>query len=76
MTPTLSVDLAQPRSIRELLTDPALSDPGTVGGVVSPPDEAGVLALPAPEALDTLPAASNARTVYEYVVDAARPVSE
>src|SRR5688572_29118674 len=29
-----------------------------------PPDPAGVVALPAPEAFDTLPAASNARTVY------------
>jgi hypothetical protein len=58
------MDLAQARSIRELLTTDADGVPGAVGGVVSPED-VPVLALPAADAFDTLPAASNARTVYE-----------
>src|SRR5687768_4094922 len=41
-----------------------------------PAGAAGVVALPAPEESDTLPAASTARTVYEYAVEGVRPMSE
>jgi hypothetical protein len=58
------VDPDQPRSIRELLTTDSAGVAGVLGGEVSP-DAADVLPVPVPEALDTLPAASNARTVYE-----------
>jgi hypothetical protein len=58
------MDLGQATSSRVLLTDDTSGVPGVVGGVVS--DEvAGVVAAPAPEALETFPAASKARTVYE-----------
>jgi hypothetical protein len=71
----LSVDALHVRPTLVDVTVGAARFAGAVGGVVSP--VAGfVVTDSAAESADTLPAASSARTVYEYVVDAVRPVSE
>ena len=60
---TLSVPVTTcARSLRENLVE----------GVV----DTGVVALAAEDCTDTFPAASYAATVYEYAVEAVRPVSE
>ena len=53
---------------------PAARPVGTVGAVVSP-GIVPVVAVTLPDAADTLPAASRARTVYVYAVPGVRPVS-
>jgi hypothetical protein len=60
----LSIERGQATVIRVLLSTVTIGVPGTVGGVVSEL-VARVVALPAADAFDTLPAASKARTVYE-----------
>jgi hypothetical protein len=71
----LSVDAVQTSDTLLAVVDDAFTPVGADGGVVSglPPDD--VVALTAAEAADVFPAASNALTVYEYAVDAVRPVS-
>jgi hypothetical protein len=74
--PLASVDAFQLTRICDDDCATAVTLPGTLGGVLSA-GGAGVVALTAVVAAETLAAgeASTAISVYEYWVDAARPVS-
>jgi len=72
-TPTLSVDPVHVRLICEIEAAVAMRLAGAVGGVVS--GAVGVVAVAVLEYALLLPAASSARTRYEYEVEAANPVS-
>lgn len=73
VTPTLSVDAAQVRFICEAEAADAVRFVGAVGGVVSA--AARVVAEKTFEYALLFPAASTARTLYEYEVAAANPIS-
>ena len=73
VTPTLSVDAVQERLICVGEGAEAVRFVGAVGGVVS--GGAGVVALAVFEYALLFPAASFARTRYEYEVEAVNPVS-
>lgn len=75
MTPTLSVEAVHVRLIWLDEIADAERFVGVEGAVVSPA-AACVVALGVFELAETLPAASMARTVYDYAVEAVRPVSE
>jgi hypothetical protein len=72
-TPTLSVEAVQVRLICEVEAAVAARLVGAVGGVMS--GAAGVVAVAVFEYALLFPAASSARTRYEYEVEAANPVS-
>ena len=69
MTPTSSVAALQARLIRVLLNAEAERLAGAVGGLLS----GSVVALATVEYGPRFPAASFARTRYEYEVDGASP---
>ncbi len=73
VTPTLSVDAVHDKLICDVEAAVAVRFVGAVGGVVSP--AAGVVALAVFEYPLLFPAASFARTRYEYEVEAVSPVS-
>ena len=73
VTPTLSVDAVQFRVNPLLVMALAARPNGAEGGVVSPTG-AEVVTGSAADWAEAFPAASLARTVTEYAVDAVRPV--
>jgi hypothetical protein len=76
MTPTASVEAAHERLACVCVTPEKDKFCGTVGAVVSAGGADGsVEVLADAEFADSFCAASNADTVYEYEVDAVRPVS-
>ena len=70
----MSVDAAQDSVRLFWVTALAARPVGTLGAVVSV-GVAFVVTDRADDEADTLPATSRARTVYEYAVEAVRPVS-
>ena len=70
----MSVDADQVSRMLDADCTAVLKLCGTEGATVSPAGS-GVVAAAALEAPETLPVLSNARTVYEYVVEALSPVS-
>jgi hypothetical protein len=73
VTPTLSVEAVQDKLICVVEAAVATRFVGALGGVVSA--AAGVVAEKIFEYALLFPAASTARTLYEYAVDALNPVS-
>ena len=73
--PVSSVDADQDTETLLLVTPLAASPVGTLGAVVSV-GVALVVTDRADDAAEMFPATSLARTVYEYAVEAVRPVSE
>ena len=74
--PPVSVDAVHVRATLVSVTVVATRPEGTDGAIVSVVVPGRVVTESADDAAEMFPATSRDRTVYEYAVDAVRPVSE